>query len=117
MAEGLLADCSTRIIYRQESDQVGPAAQLLGLTDVERDAIQQLPLGRGLWKVRDRSFVVQHRMGTAELEAFDTNARMTEAAASDPPDVLQPVEETATPESPGWPSPAEPAGSSGGEAF
>lgn len=78
LAEGLLADCSTRIIYRQEPDQITSAGALLGLTDVERDAIQQLPLGRGLWKVRDRSFVVQHRMHPAELEAFDTNARMND---------------------------------------
>lgn len=78
LAEGLLADCSTRIIYRQESDQIGAAGTLLGLTDVERAAIQELPLGRGLWRVRDRSFVVQHLMHTDELAAFDTNARMTD---------------------------------------
>lgn len=81
LAEGLLADCSTRIIYRQESDQIGAAGTLLGLTDVERDAIQELPLGRGLWRVRDRSFVVQHLMHADELTAFDTNARMTSDAA------------------------------------
>jgi type IV secretory pathway VirB4 component len=32
LAEGLLADCSTRIIYRQEPDQLAAAASLLGLT-------------------------------------------------------------------------------------
>lgn len=78
LAEGLLADCSTRVIYRQETDQIDSSAHLLGLTDVERQAILELPMGRGLWKVRDRSFVVQHRMHTAELAAFDTNARMSD---------------------------------------
>lgn len=77
LAEGLLADCSTRVIYRQESDQIDAAGRLLGLTDVEQQAILELPLGRGLWRVRDRSFVVQHVLHPDELTAFDTNARMT----------------------------------------
>lgn len=78
LAEGLLADCSTRIIYRQESDQSDSTASLLGLTDVEREALQVLPLGRAVWKVRDRSFVVQHHLHPSELEAYDTNVRMTD---------------------------------------
>lgn len=51
LAEGLLADCSTRIVYRQETDQVHAAAALLGLTSVETEAISHLSRGRGLWKV------------------------------------------------------------------
>jgi len=86
LAEGLLADCSTRVIYRQESDQIDAAGNLLGLTDVERQAILELPLGRGLWRVRDRSFVVQHVLHTDELAAFDTNARMNGAVHPTPPD-------------------------------
>ncbi|MFF0740581.1 ATP-binding protein [Streptomyces sp. NPDC004111] len=76
LAEGLLADCSTRIIYRQESDQLQAAAALLGLTSVEMEAISHLNRGRGLWKVAGRSFIVQHQLHKAELELFDTDARM-----------------------------------------
>lgn len=43
LAEGLLADCSTRIIYRQESDQLASAATLLGLTGVETQAAPPSP--------------------------------------------------------------------------
>ncbi|MFE7119835.1 ATP-binding protein [Streptomyces sp. NPDC057654] len=76
LAEGLLADCSTRIIYRQETDQLHAAATLLGLTTVERDAIAHLNRGRGLWKVAGRSFIVQHHLHPSELPLFDTDARM-----------------------------------------
>ncbi|MFB6992223.1 VirB4 family type IV secretion system protein [Streptomyces sp. NPDC056178] len=76
LAEGLLADCSTRIIYRQETDQLHAAASLLGLTTVETEAISHLNRGRGLWKVAGRSFIVQHLLHPAELTLFDTDARM-----------------------------------------
>ncbi|ULR48465.1 VirB4 family type IV secretion system protein [Streptomyces deccanensis] len=76
LAEGLLADCSTRIIYRQETDQLHAAAALLGLTSVETQAIAQLNRGRGLWRVAGRSFIVQHQLHPHELALFDTDARM-----------------------------------------
>lgn len=77
LAEGLLADCSTRIIYRQEPDQLAAAASLLGLTGVETQAVSALTKGRGLWKVAGRSFITQHILHPAERELFDTDARMT----------------------------------------
>ncbi|NEB01964.1 ATP-binding protein [Streptomyces sp. SID13726] len=76
LAEGLLADCSTRIIYRQETDQLQAAAALLGLTTVEREAIAHLNRGRGLWRVAGRSFIVQHHLHPHELSLFDTDTRM-----------------------------------------
>lgn len=76
LAEGLLADCSTRIVYRQETDQVHAAAALLGLTSVETEAISHLNRGRGLWKVAGRSFIVQHLLHPAEQALFDTDSRM-----------------------------------------
>ncbi|MCM2579692.1 VirB4 family type IV secretion system protein [Streptomyces meridianus] len=76
LAEGLLADCSTRIIYRQESDQLHAATNLLGLTSVEMHAIAHLNRGRGLWKVAGHSFVVQHLLHAHELALFDTDTRM-----------------------------------------
>ncbi|MFJ9033636.1 ATP-binding protein [Streptomyces sp. NPDC102274] len=76
LAEGLLADCSTRIVYRQETDQLHAAAALLGLTSVETQAIAHLNRGRGLWKVAGRSFIVQHLLHPHEATLFDTDARM-----------------------------------------
>ncbi|MCX5435548.1 ATP-binding protein [Streptomyces sp. NBC_00063] len=76
LAEGLLTDCTTRIIYRQEADQLGSAASLLGLTGVETQAVAALTKGRGLWKVAGRSFITQHLLHPRERELFDTDARM-----------------------------------------
>ncbi|GAA1713399.1 ATP-binding protein [Kribbella yunnanensis] len=76
LAEGLLADCSTRIMLRQESDQLARTASLLGLTDVEIVTIAKLPKGRALWRLPSRSFVVQLIRHAREVELFDTDARM-----------------------------------------
>ncbi|MFF4520539.1 ATP-binding protein [Streptomyces bluensis] len=76
LAEGLLTDCSTRIIYRQEADQLATAATLLGMTGVETQAVSALTKGRGLWKVAGRSFITQHLLHPRERELFDTDARM-----------------------------------------
>ncbi|MEE1786901.1 ATP-binding protein [Streptomyces sp. SP17BM10] len=77
LAEGLLADCSTRIIYRQEPDQIAASMALLGLTGVEAQAIAALPRGRGLWKVAGLSFIVQHLLHLRERQLYDTDFRMT----------------------------------------
>ncbi|WP_416447045.1 ATP-binding protein [Leucobacter sp. HNU] len=76
LASSLLANAETRIVYRQESDQLGVTAQTLGLTGTERSLLPGLGIGQGLWKIKDRSFVVQHQLHPAELELFDTRARM-----------------------------------------
>lgn len=76
LASSLLANAETRIVYRQESDQLGVTAQTLGLTGTERSLLPGLGIGQGLWKIKDRSFVVQHQLHPAELELFDTRSRM-----------------------------------------
>jgi hypothetical protein len=76
LAHGLLADCSTRIVYAQESDQVAPTASALGLTDVEADLLIHLPRGRGLWKIGRHSAIVDHILGPAEHMVVDTDAAM-----------------------------------------
>ena len=76
LAQGLLADCSTRITYRQESDQLSGSAAALGLTDTETELLPTLGVGQGLWRIRDRAFLVQHQLTQGELETFDTTARM-----------------------------------------
>jgi hypothetical protein len=77
LAEGLLADCSTRIMLRQEADQLRHTAALLDLTDVEQQVIGRLPQGRALWRIGRRSFVVHHRLHEAEARLFDTSAAMS----------------------------------------
>jgi hypothetical protein len=77
LASSLLANAEVRIVYRQEPDQLGSTALALGLTGTEQKLLPGLGTGQGLWRIKDRSFVVQHQLHPAELAAFDTTARMT----------------------------------------
>ncbi|TYL51688.1 ATP-binding protein [Nocardioides sp. BGMRC 2183] len=77
LASSLLANAETRVVYRQESDQLGQTAVALGLTRTEQELLPTLGTGQGLWQIKRRSFVVQHQLHPAELELFDTTARMT----------------------------------------
>jgi hypothetical protein len=76
LATSLLANAETRIIYRQEADQLGITATLLGLTGTEQKLLPSLGTGQGLWRIKERSFVVQHQLHPSELELFDTTSRM-----------------------------------------
>jgi hypothetical protein len=49
---------------------------MLGLSDTEVSQLPELAQGEGLWRVNERSFVVQHLITPGELALFDTNARM-----------------------------------------
>ena len=77
LANSLLANAETRIVYRQESDQLGPTATALGLTGTEQALLPNLGVGQGLWRIKNRSFVIQHQLHPGELELFDTSSRLT----------------------------------------
>ncbi len=76
LALGLLADCSTKIIYAQESGEDAKTGSSLGLSSTEIDQLTSLVRGEGLWRVGERSFVVRHVCTPGELALFDTNQRM-----------------------------------------
>ena len=76
LASSLLANAETRVVYRQESDQLGSTATALGLTGTEQSLLPTLGTGQGLWRIKHRSFVVQHQLHPAELDLFDTTGRM-----------------------------------------
>jgi type IV secretory pathway VirB4 component len=75
LANSLLANAETRIVYRQESDQLGPTAKALGLTGTEQQLLPNLGVGQGLWRIKARSFVCQHQLHPDELALFDTSSR------------------------------------------
>jgi len=76
LASSLLANAETRIIYRQEADQTKGAAEALGLTRTETALLPTLGRGQGLWRIKDRSYLVQHQLHPEEAVLFDTTARM-----------------------------------------
>ena len=81
LAEGLLADAETRVIYAQPTDQLAATRDLLGLTETEAELLPTLRRGEALWKVGQRSFLVHHRLSSFEARLVDTDARMALHAA------------------------------------
>ena len=82
LAEGLLADAETRVVFGQPPSEVSAGRELLGLTSTEADLLPRLPRGVALWKVGRRSFLVQHRLAGSERRLVDTDAAMREWAPS-----------------------------------
>jgi hypothetical protein len=76
LALGLLADCSTKVIYAQESGEADKTAAALGLSSTEARELPGLGRGEGLWRIKERAFVVRHTCTPGELAMFDTDFRM-----------------------------------------
>jgi hypothetical protein len=81
LAEGLLADAETRVVFGQAPSEAETTRQLLRLTMAERDLVVHLPRGVALWKVGDRSFLVEYRIGRLEAQLVDTDAAMRESGS------------------------------------
>jgi hypothetical protein len=77
LAQGLLSDSETRVVYAQSPGELEAAAELLSLSTTEVELLPQLRRGIGLWKVGQRSFLVQHRLSAVERMIVDTDAAMT----------------------------------------
>jgi type IV secretory pathway VirB4 component len=75
LARGLLSDSQTRVVYQQASNELSGLRDLLQLTDTEVSAVGSLAPGTGLWKVGQRSFVVQHAISEAERWVVHTEPR------------------------------------------
>jgi hypothetical protein len=82
LAEGLLADSETRVIFGQAPSEADVTRRLLGLSSTEGDLITQLPRGVALWKVGERSFLVEHAVGPTEAALIDTDGAMRQEAGS-----------------------------------
>ncbi len=81
LAQGLLSDSETRVVYAQSPGEIEAASELLSLSDTESDLLPQLRRGIALWKVGQRSFLVQHRLSALERHIVDTDAAMTAPTA------------------------------------
>jgi type IV secretory pathway VirB4 component len=76
IAEGLVADASTRVVYHQDESQIEATRQLLGLSHNEARLISMLSAGQALWRVGSRSFVVQHHRSRVESQLTNTDTGM-----------------------------------------
>jgi type IV secretory pathway VirB4 component len=81
IAEGLVADASTRVIYHQDESQVALTRSLLGLSESEAQLIAMLSPGQALWRVASRSFAVQHYRSKLEARFTNTDTGMRVSTA------------------------------------
>jgi hypothetical protein len=72
----LLADSETRVVYAQSPGELAVASDLLSLSSTETELLTQLRRGVALWKVGQRSFLVQHRLSRMERLMVDTDGAM-----------------------------------------
>lgn len=81
IAEGLVADADTRVVYAQAPDQLPGLRELLGLTATQLEIVPRLRIGEALWQVGRREFLIQHRLSRLERGIVDTDARMSVGSA------------------------------------
>ena len=77
VAEGLLADVQTRVVFRQATDQLAATGRLLRMNERVVDLLPRLTRGRSVWTVAGRAAVVQHVIGNGTERAIcDTDEAM-----------------------------------------
>jgi type IV secretory pathway VirB4 component len=91
LAEGLLADSETRIVFRQSPAEARSTADLLGLNDTECEVVRHLPRGVALWRVGSASHMVEHALGPQERLLIDTDAAMIDRNPEEPVDDRPPA--------------------------
>jgi hypothetical protein len=77
MAEGLLADSATKIIFRQAPGELDSAARVLGLTDRERSVIATLGRGEAVWKLDTHSLQARHALNDVLARIVGTDQAMS----------------------------------------
>jgi hypothetical protein len=82
LAEGLLADSETRVVYAQSPGELERTSDLLGLSGTEAELVTQLRRGMALWKVGQRSFLVEHRLANGEQWLVDTDQAMSDGSGA-----------------------------------
>lgn len=87
LAEGVIADSGTWVIYRQRPSEQPLLRDTLDLNDVQAAMTTRLGRGRGLWVVageRREVALVDHVMSDAERELVDTDQVMRAADEQEP---------------------------------
>lgn len=76
IAEGLVADCEVKVIFRTHPKVLEQTAATFGLTTEEGAALAVLPQGRALWKFAGLSAFVDHFRSDFETRFTNTDSRM-----------------------------------------
>jgi hypothetical protein len=78
LADGLLADSETRVVFGQPPSEAALTGRMLGLSRREEELVGQLPRGVALWRLGGRSYLVEHLVGEAERALVDTDGAMVD---------------------------------------
>ncbi|MCL4423706.1 MAG: hypothetical protein M1115_11240 [Actinobacteria bacterium] len=78
-AQGLLADCETRVIYAQPDSETDSLRNVLGLSEKETDRVLHMPPYQALWRVGRQAAVVEHVLSAKERSIVDTDSAMVDA--------------------------------------
>jgi hypothetical protein len=77
LAEGLVSETATRVIYRQAEQEEELTARVVGLSSTEQRIIaRELGQGEGLWRIEGRSFRVRHITSSTEWPLIQTDRAM-----------------------------------------
>ncbi|MGA2927189.1 MAG: hypothetical protein ABSG43_14545 [Solirubrobacteraceae bacterium] len=76
LAEGLISECATRVLYRQEPSEIPRTAELLDLSRTEQQLLARLGQGVALWHVGRRRFLVKHLLTRVDRPLINTNEGM-----------------------------------------
>jgi hypothetical protein len=87
LAEGVIADSGTWVIYRQKPGEQPLLRDTLQLNHLQARLATQLPRGRGLWIVAGETRQValaDHILSDIEAELVDTDQAMAAADREEP---------------------------------
>lgn len=77
LAEGVVSETATRVVYRQAERDLELTAEILGLSDEEQRVVGgRLGQGEALWRLEGRSFRVRHLISSVEWPLIQTDRAM-----------------------------------------
>jgi len=83
LAEGVVSETATRVVYRQAERDLELTAEVLGLSDEEQQVVGgRLGQGEALWRLEGRSFRVRHLISSVEWPLIQTDRAMGARPAS-----------------------------------
>jgi hypothetical protein len=80
LAEGLISDAATVVLYHLKAADIPLATELFGLSTTEDDVVVRLGKGEALWLVGGRSFRVEHVISEIEWRLVQTDRAMLDAS-------------------------------------
>jgi hypothetical protein len=77
LAEGVVSETATRVVYRQAERDLQLTAEVLGLSEEEQRVVgARLGQGEALWRLEGRSFRVKHLISSVEWPLIQTDRAM-----------------------------------------